>query len=40
LAQGQEKLAEFFVDLASRHNSEFLPYGTLYQQKQALNDIK
>ena len=40
VAQDQEKVAESFVALASRHNSEFLPYGTLYQQKQALNDIK
>ena len=37
---GQEKMAESLVDLASLHNSEFLPHGTLYQHKQALNDIK
>jgi len=36
----QEKVAESFVALASRHNSEFLPYGTLYQHKQAQNDMK
>jgi len=29
----QEKAADFNVDLAQRHGAEFLPYGTLYQNK-------
>jgi len=28
-----EKAADFNVDLAQRHDAEFLPYGTLYQNK-------
>ena len=28
-----EQAADFNVDLAQRHDAEFLPYGTLYQNK-------
>ena len=32
----QEKAAEVNVDLAAKHDAEFLPYGTLYQHKESL----
>lgn len=35
-----EKSAEYYSDLARKHQEEFLPYGTLYQQGEIFKDTK